>query len=156
MTTYVVNVDSTNWAIGSVTPSLDTVRQWKSKVWNSGGVLMDITLLGTDATNWKMAAAVARDTFQMRAIFGNKDTTNVPAESKFGAEDTLTKAPNGAIEPNATRYVFDTSNLGTTTNGIPLDYADTVALWLYFKAPTTSSYAAVQQMTVTVGGKVAD
>jgi hypothetical protein len=154
MTSYVVNVSATSWAIGSVTPSLDTVRQQKSYVWNSGGVLMDVTLLGTDATNWKQAAAVARDTFQMRAVFSYKDTVAAPAESKFAAEDTFTTT--SAIEANATRYVYDNSGLGTTTNGIALDYADSVALWLYFKAPTTSTVAAEQSILVTVGGKVAD
>ncbi|MCJ7507594.1 MAG: hypothetical protein MUO85_02535 [candidate division Zixibacteria bacterium] len=154
MTGYVVNVDSTSWAIGTVTPSLDTVRQQKSYVWNSGGVLMDVLLSATNTTNWKLRATAARDTFQMRALFSHKDTTGAPSEGSFAAEDTLTTG--SAIEPNATRYVWANGGLGTTTNGIPLDYGDSIGLWLYFKAPTTSSFNVPETLTVTVGSKVAD
>lgn len=157
MATYTLNVSNLTWAIGSVTPSLDTNRQQVSHVWNTGGVNMDVTLLCTDATTWKLKSttdASGKDSFLMRAIFADEDTTvaGVPQDS-FKSNDALT---TGAQE--GTNALFYTTNCGSGADAAGLDMAanDSVSLWLWFKAPTTSTTAAEQTIAITVGGKVAD
>ena len=154
MASFTLNVSNTTWAIGQVTPSLDTNRQQVSHVWNTGGVNMDVTLLCGEGTNWKLGATAAKDTFQMRAIFAHQDTTvaGIPQDS-FLANDALT---GGAQE--GTNALFYTSNCGSGADAGGLDMAanDSASLWLWFKAPTTSTTDAEQTIAITVGGKVAD
>ena len=118
---------------------------------------MDVTLLSTDAAEtWTIAGAAAPDVFQMRGIFSHPDTLKTffgaDGDSFLASDDLTTCAQEG------TNALFYTSNCGSGADagGLDIGASDSVALWLWFKAPTSSTTAAEQTITVTVGGKVAD
>jgi len=148
--------DNNDWAIGTVTPSLDTNRQEATQVWNSGGILIDVTLLSSDATNWKLKTttdATGKDSFMLRAIFRHRDTITVAIQDSFKTNDAVTLVAQDAT--NALFYVSN-ANTGASATGLALNPNDSVALWLWFKAPTVSTVTTPETLTVTVGGSVAN
>ncbi|MCJ7784537.1 MAG: hypothetical protein MUP41_11440 [Desulfobacterales bacterium] len=145
------------WAIGTgITSSLDTNRQERTQVWNSGGILLDVTLLSSDATNWKLKTATdatGRDSFMLRAVFKHHDTTNVVPQDSFKTNDAVTL---GAQDATTSLFFVSNANTGAGATGLALIPNDSVALWLWFKAPTVSTVTDEQTITLTVGGKTAD
>ena len=153
MASFTLRITNTTWAIGTVTPSLDTARQETSYVANDGGVNMDVTLLATDATDWSLASAVAPDTFAMRAIFAHPETAVGVIEDSLLLDDSL---DTGAGEGNNTRFYSTNCGSGADAGGLDIAAGDSVSLYLWFQAPTSSAAGGEQTITVTVGGKVAD
>jgi len=159
MTGYSLRVTGTTWSILGLTPSLDTAKQTTTYVINDGGVMMDVTLLCGNSTNWFLKTtgdATGKDSFLMRAIFSWKDTTIAFAGANADSFESGDAITGGAQEGTNALFYATNCGSGATADGLAIASNDSVRLWLWFKAPTTSSTVAQQDIGVTVGGKNKD
>ena len=113
---------------------------------------MDVTLQGANTANWNLGSSVGANVFAMRAIFCAAGTTAI-VEDSFKTEDSLYTA---TLEGDNTRFYMTNCGSGADGDGLDIAAGDSLGLYLWFQAPTTSNTTAQQSIVVTVGGKVAD
>lgn len=130
-----VSVDSNAWALGVVNAGEKKVATSAITITNDGNAAEDFTLKGANSANWTLDTAAGANKF---ALYARMQTAQ-PAEADFGAGDQLTTS---SVAADGTKF---------GGGGYDVAASGTQKLWMRFDVPTSSTSAAQQTITVTVG-----
>ena len=141
-----VSVSPSTWAIGLVEPGAAAqIKGAAIVVTNNGNVAETFRLNLTEPANWTsvvIVGNVASNVYALGGIFRAASSSTPLTSDYIDSQDYLTTS---AVTASATVFA-----MGGVAAGVNVAVSGTCDLWLMFKAPTASTSAASQTITVTV------